>query len=115
MDFGLALRGSAKLCLGMPGYMDDFDEAIAMARSVQDPSTYVATVLLKYGYPVANSVLLPDVRSDQETTEALEGAERVGDDFARGAARLARGVVLQPARTATSSRPRTACWIPRRF
>jgi hypothetical protein len=38
--------------------------------------------------------LLSDLTADQETAEALEKAERVGDDFARGAARLARGVVL---------------------
>jgi class 3 adenylate cyclase len=94
LAFGLALRGSAKLCLGLPGFLGDLDDAIAMARSVQDPSTYVATVLLKYGYPINNSVLLPDLTADQETAEALERAERAGDDFARGAARLARGVVL---------------------
>jgi adenylate cyclase len=94
LAFGLALRGSAKLCLGLPGFLGDLDDAIAMARSVQDPSTYVATVLLKYGYPINSSVLLPDLTADQETAEALERAERAGDDFARGAARLARGVVL---------------------
>ena len=32
--------------------------------------------------------------ADQETAEALDRSERVGDDFARGAARLTRGVVL---------------------
>ena len=94
LAFGLALRGSAKLCLGLPGFVGDFDDAIAMARSVQDPSTYVATILLKYGFPVENGVFLPDAISDQETAQALERVERVGDDFARGAARLTRGIVL---------------------
>jgi hypothetical protein len=78
----------------MPGFSDDFDDGIAMARSVQDTSTYVAAVLLKYGFPVHNGVFRPDVTADQETAEALERAERFGDDFARDAARLTRGVVL---------------------
>jgi adenylate cyclase len=94
LAFGLALRGSARLCLGLPGFLDDFDDAIAMSRSVQDTSTYIAAVLLKYGFPVHNGAFLPDLTADQESAEALERTERVGDDFARGAALLTRGVVL---------------------
>ncbi|MGH3677720.1 MAG: ATP-binding protein [Mycobacterium sp.] len=94
LAFGLALRGSARLCLGLPGFLDDFDDAIAMARAVQDTSTHVSAVLLKYGFPVSNGVFLPDATADQVTAEALERAERFGDDFGRGAARLTRGVVL---------------------
>ena len=94
LAFALALRGSTRLCLGLQGFLDDFDDAIAMARSVEDTSTYIAAVLLKYGFPVHNGAFLPDVTADQETAEALERAERVGDDFARGAALLTRGIVL---------------------
>jgi adenylate cyclase len=94
LAFALALRGAAGLCLGQPGFLDDLDDAIAMARSVQDTSTYVAAVLLKYGVPVHIGAVIPDVTADQETGEALERAERFGDDFARDSARLTRGIVL---------------------
>ena len=94
LAFALAMRGGARLCLGLPSFLDDLDDAIVMARSVQDTTTYVAAVLCKYGLAVHNGVFLPDVTADQETAEALERAERVGDDFARGAALQTRGIVL---------------------
>ncbi len=92
--YGLALRGSNRVCLGITGFRKDFDDAIAMTRSSEDTSTYVASVLLKYGFPVHNGVLLPDATALQETANALDKADRFGDDFARDAARLARGLVL---------------------
>ena len=94
LAFALGMRASTRLCLGLPGFLEDFDEAITQARSGQDMSIYVAMVMLKWGFPVHNEALLPEELALQETADALERAERFGDDFARDSARLTRGLVL---------------------
>lgn len=52
LAFALALRASNRLYLGLPGFPDDFADAIAMTRSAEDTSTYVFCILLKYGFAV---------------------------------------------------------------
>ncbi len=94
LAFALGMRGSNRLCLGLPGSLDDLDDAIAKARAGQDMSIYVAMVMLKYGFPVHNGAVSADELALQETADALERAERFGDDFARDSARLTRGLVL---------------------
>ena len=60
LEFALALRGVNRFCLGMPGFREDFDAAIAMARSAEDTSSYVAILMYKYCFPVHNGALLAD-------------------------------------------------------
>ncbi len=94
LAFAIALRGANRFCLGMPGYREDFDAAITMARSAEDTSVYVATLMFKYCISIHNGALLADPTAVADTAEVLERAERCGDDFARDAARLTRGLVL---------------------
>ena len=73
LAFALGMRGSSRLCLGLPGFLDDFDDAIAKARSGQDISIFIAMVLLKYGFPVHNGAVLPDGLALQETATRWSG------------------------------------------
>lgn len=89
----LMFRGTSRYCLGLPGWKEDLDEALSMARSV-DVRTYVTAVLAKYGFAVHCRALLPDSAADQVTAEALAMAEHSGDDYAVDTALLTRGFVL---------------------
>jgi adenylate cyclase len=86
-------RGSGRYCLGLRGWREDLDQALVLARSV-DARTYVTVVLGKYGVAVHARVVLPDSAADRDTAQALEMAERSGDDYAVDTARLCRGLIL---------------------
>jgi adenylate cyclase len=88
-----ALRGSNRYCLGLPGWKEDLSLAIPMARTLGAQS-YLATVLLKYGFAVQVGALVPDADAERDTVEAMQIAEHSGDDFAVDAARLSRAIVL---------------------
>ena len=90
----LALRGTNRLCLGLPGFRDDLDEAVAIARAAGDTSNYSSSLFWKYGFPVLNGAVLPDQTAVQETAELLERAKRFGDDYAADRARIIRGLLL---------------------
>ncbi len=87
------MRGSCRYCLGVPGWREDLDQAIAMARSV-DPASSGIPVLYKYRFAAHAGAVLPDAAADRNTAEAMEMAEHSGDDFAVDAARVSRGLVL---------------------
>lgn len=89
----IMFRGSSRYCLGLRGWKEDLDQAMVMARGV-DARTFVTIVLGKYGFAVYARVVLPDAAADRDTAQALEMAERSGDDYAVDTARLARGLVL---------------------
>jgi adenylate cyclase len=90
---GLVFRGVARCCLGMPGWRDDFDRAIAMSQAFS-PTSPAVTTMYKYGHAVGIGALIPDAAALRATAEALEIAERSGDDFALGAARMGHGLAL---------------------
>ncbi|MFZ0902826.1 MAG: cyclase, partial [Mycobacterium sp.] len=89
----IAARGTARCCLGMPGWKDDIDRALAMVRTV-DPQIRATVMMYGYGWGIANGVLLFDAGFLQETAEMLEIAERSGEDFTLTMARMVRGVTL---------------------
>lgn len=93
LAIALIIRGTSRYCLGLPGWKEDLEDAIPMARSV-DVRTYVSTVLAKYGFALHARVLLPDAEADAYTAEALDRAEHSGDDYAVDTALLTRGLVL---------------------
>jgi hypothetical protein len=92
LALALAMRGSARSCLGLHGWKEDLDEAIAMARAF-DPTSRVLTIMFK-NLTIGYGALLPDEVALQETAEALEIADRSGDDFTLANARLTRGATL---------------------
>jgi hypothetical protein len=87
------LRGISRVALGMPGWRADFDQATTIAKSV-DLTSHVAGILYKYVIAADSGALVPDATALAETAEALEAAEKGGDDFSLDAVRLARGMVL---------------------
>ena len=89
----LAMRASCRYVLGIPGWRDEFDEAISMAHAI-DPTAYAASVMFKYVFAVQNGALLPDAAAHRATAEALALAGQASDDFAFEAAQLTRGLVL---------------------
>jgi adenylate cyclase len=89
----ILMRGCCRCCLGLAGWREDLDEAIAMFRSV-DPASYHLPVVYKYRFVAHAGALLPDAAADRDTAEAMEMAEHSGDDFAVDGARVSRGLVL---------------------
>ena len=86
-------RATARWCLGLPGWKDDFDRGIAMARDA-DVATLAGVMF--YTYVVAVPWILPaDEAALRETAgRTRAGAERSGDDVAVIMSRTARGDVL---------------------
>jgi adenylate cyclase len=89
----IMLRGSCRYCLGLPGWREDLDQAIAMFRSV-DPTCFHLPVVYTYRFAVHAGAVLPDAAADRDTAEAMKMAEHSGDDFVVDGARVSRGLVL---------------------
>ena len=89
----LALRGVIRSALGIPGWHDDFDRAVAMARRT-DPLSHAMVIGYTYQGGIPNGVLLADDAALRDSEEALQIAERSGDDLALGIARVVMGGVL---------------------
>ncbi|MGO9509280.1 MAG: AAA family ATPase [Mycobacterium sp.] len=95
----LTQRAFARHCLGRRGWRDDQRHGLALARSA-DPLSYAAVVTYVYNPGIPNGVLRPDDSAVREIADALQIAERSGDDFAVSIARTALGVALVNRHTA---------------
>ena len=93
LAMAILMRGCCRYCLGLPGWREDLDQAIAMARGV-DLMSLIVPVVYKYRFAVHAGALLPDAAADRDTAEAMKLAEHSGDDFAVDGARVSRGLVL---------------------
>jgi adenylate cyclase len=93
LALAIAFRGAARWCLGIPGWTDDFAQAVAMARAV-DPISLAGVIYYTYVLAIPSGALLPDADALRETADALERAERSGDELALYIARFARGITL---------------------
>jgi len=93
LSTAIAMRGHVKMCLGIPGWLDDAADSIAMAAPL-DPTSYVFALLWKYVASIPFGALPADATAMRETTEALRIAESSSDDFVLGMGRLCRGLVL---------------------
>jgi adenylate cyclase len=85
-------RGAAELALGMPGFRDHFDEALATARPVS-PISFALVVVVKY-YGIALGVYLPDDAALRDTADALALAQKSADPWTLACALMARGSTL---------------------
>ena len=86
-------RATARYALGRPGWRDDQRRGLAMARSA-DPMSYATVVTYVYGTGIPNRVLKPDDSTVRESEDALQNAERSGDDHAVTLARMTLGLAL---------------------
>jgi class 3 adenylate cyclase len=100
LALALAARGTARYCLGRPGWREDLRHGLDMARSA-DPLTYAGVADLGYFPGISNGVLAADDRAVREIEDALVIAERAGNDMAPAFARMALGVALVHRHTAT--------------
>ena len=92
LALALVMRASARCALGIPGWREDFDNAIALARRT-DKFTFCAVVMFKY-IATQSWALLPDDDALRDTAEALEIAKQFGDDFTLTNAEFTRGLIL---------------------
>ena len=86
-------RGIARYILGRPGWRDDQRHALAMAH-IADPISYAMVVTFAYNGAVQNGVLRPDDRAVREIEDALQIAERSGDNLALAVSRMTLGFAL---------------------
>jgi class 3 adenylate cyclase len=86
-------RGMARWCLGRPGWPDDQQRGLDMARST-DPMSYATVVTYVYFPGIPQGVLRSDDSVVREIEKALRIAEQSGDDFALTLARMTLGVAL---------------------
>ena len=93
LALALATRGLARWALGVSGWREDFDEAVAMPRTA-DPLSQASVIDLKYSWPITCGALVADDTALRETSEALTIAESSGDDMALAVALEALGFVL---------------------
>jgi class 3 adenylate cyclase len=86
-------RAQARYFLGRPGWRDDLQHGLAMARSA-DPLSYAVVVTYVYFPGIPLGVVRSDDSVVREIEDALRIAERSGDDFALALARATLGVAL---------------------
>jgi adenylate cyclase len=93
LAWGITLRGLARCSRGDPGWHDDLQAGLAMARTVGGITQFAVTI---YGYavPVLNCALLPYASIVRDTYVALENAERFGDDVSLAWAQIGHGMML---------------------
>jgi adenylate cyclase len=93
LGLATALRGVARFCLGILGWLGDLDDAIVMARSC-DAMMLSGVIWYKYAVGISYGVLLADDTALRETDETLTLAKQSGDDLAFDLARTTRGIIL---------------------
>jgi hypothetical protein len=93
LALAFATRAFARYCLGRPGWRDDQRRGLAMARSA-DPASYATVVCYVYMGAIPAGVLGPEDSAVREIEDAVQIAERSGDDFALTLARMTLGVAL---------------------
>lgn len=90
---GYTARGMARYSLGRAGWHDDLHTGLAIGRSV-DPLSYAAATSFTYFGGIPTGVLRPDDSVVREIEDALQIAERSGDDLAVANVRMALGMAL---------------------
>ncbi|QZA09987.1 AAA family ATPase [Mycolicibacter heraklionensis] len=93
LAIALAWRGTARWWLGRPGWRQDIDDAVAMAR-LSNAETLGSTVAWTYGFAMQYGVLRPSDSAQSACEEAVQSAQRASSDRALGLAGYALGVVL---------------------
>src|SRR3984957_8833601 len=86
-------RGMARYCLGRPGWRDDLNHGLALARRA-DSLSFAAVVGWVYFAGISFGVLAADDPTVREIEHALRIAERSGDDLALALARMTLGTAL---------------------
>ena len=89
----LTTRAVARFFMGREGWRDDLQHGLAMGRRI-DPLSYARAVTYVYGGGIAAGVVTPDDSAMVDIENALENAERAGEDYALALARRTLGHAL---------------------
>jgi hypothetical protein len=81
LAIAVAFRGVARWWLGRPGWRQDLDDAVAMARD-SDPTTFGVVVTWTYGLAILAGVLPADGSALCVIEEAVQTAQRSSSDIA---------------------------------
>src|SRR6185312_5594299 len=93
LAIGLAMRGVARSWLGRPGWRQDLDDAVAMARG-SDPATLGLVVTWSYGVAIVSGVLQAEGSVLRAIEETVQIAQRASSDIAVIFAEYSLGGVL---------------------
>jgi class 3 adenylate cyclase len=93
LAIGLAFRGVARWWLGRPGWRQDVDDAVAMARN-SDPTTLGLVIAWTYGVGIRGGVLRADDSTLRAIEEAVQTAQRASSDIAVGVAEYTLAAAL---------------------
>jgi class 3 adenylate cyclase len=93
LALAFATRATARGCLGRPGWHDDLQQALALARTA-DPLSYTQVVGYVYWPGIPGGVLRPHDHAMREIEDALRIAERSSDDLALTFAQITLGLAL---------------------
>jgi class 3 adenylate cyclase len=94
LAFALTFRGIARWWLGRPGWRQDLDDAVAVARRSNHPTTFCAVVTWAYGFAIPDGVLRADDSRVRGIEEAVQIAEATSNDVALAVAEYGLGVAL---------------------
>lgn len=75
-------RASARYWLGRPGWRQDLDEAVALARQINDPTMVTVILAWTYGWAIHYGVLRADDSAIRMIEESVQTAERTSNDVA---------------------------------
>jgi adenylate cyclase len=89
----IAIRGTARWCLGLPGWREDFDHAFRIVAAIP-PQFRSGTFWIVYLMGVPNGVLLPGETAVADIVEIASAAEQFGEQIAIDLAQVAHGIVL---------------------
>jgi adenylate cyclase len=98
LSLGLVFRGYARALLGLRGWRDDFNDALAMARD-HDLLTFASVVAYKYAPVVQQGLLVLDDAALREMEEAFRVALELGDHNALGLTKYCLGAALLETRS----------------
>ncbi len=92
LAFAQTYRAFAEMSLGIPGFREHAEEAIATARPAY-ATDFAGAVMYKH-ICIPFGVYLPDDTALQDSADALATAEQSGDPLTLACALLARGITL---------------------
>jgi hypothetical protein len=93
LAIALAWRATARWWLGRPGWHQDIDDAVTMARQ-SNTETLASAVAWTYGFAMQYGALRPSDSAERACKEAVQSAQRASSDRALGLAGYALAVVL---------------------
>ncbi|MDA2894887.1 AAA family ATPase [Mycolicibacterium sp. BiH015] len=93
LAIALGWRGTARWCLGRPGWRRDLHDAVAMARR-SNPETFSGAIAWTYGFALQCGVLPSTAPVVQASEDAVQAARRASSDRAVGLAAYTLGVAL---------------------